>query len=112
MNNSKLSIDNVGLEIKPEVDKTPWLRQREESLLETIDAIQKISSSSYWKILKNNIFDGLSESLKKSLANEKDEKEIYRLQGQLIWAMKFADFGELVEVYKKELTNIRKQING
>lgn len=111
MNNSKLVADNVGLEIEKPADNLPWLRLRQKELLEIIEAIQAVSASSYWKLLDQRIWRGVAESLKSRLSKERDEKEMYRLQGQIAWAEKYSDFAKLQEAYKLELSNILKQIN-
>ena len=110
MNNAKIASVNLGEE--KEVDMSPWLRTREKELLEIIEAIQAISASNYWKVLERSIFSGLVETINKRLANEKDDKELYRLQGQMVWAMKYRDFGSLAEAFRNELTGIRVKLHG
>lgn len=100
------------LKDEPSVDMSPWIRQRITELTETIEAIQAIASSSYWKVLEKNIFEGLLQAIDKKLRNEKDEKEICRLQGQAIWAMKYCDFSSLEEAYRKELSGLNEKLNG
>jgi len=110
MNNSKISQDSFALENEPELDKTPWLRERQTEIVEIIEALEAVKQSSYWKVLQNKIFTASLELLQRKIRNEKDSKEIFRLQGQLGWAEKFADLDKMVEVYRKELENIKQQL--
>lgn len=114
MNNAFIVEQNQEPEDKP-VDKTTWLRQREGELVKLIEAIGKVSESDAWKILKSHIFDGVVETIERridteSMKPELDTAELYRLQGQLGWAKKYADFNKLKEVFKVELEGIRKQL--
>lgn len=116
MNNS-LIIEDTPLEVENTFDKTPWLRQRESELISIIEAIERVADSPDWNILKNSIFSGLEESLegKLNLEAKKDDpnkQELARLTGQLIWAKKYADFKKLSEVFRLELSNVKKQLNG
>jgi hypothetical protein len=77
-----------------------------------VEAFNRISESSYWKVLEENIFSGVLESLNRRMRNEKDPTELLRIQGQLVWASKFCDFQSLADGYKKELINISKKLNG
>lgn len=108
MNSSKIVIDNL----EEEVNTTPWLRQRQTELLQIIEAIDAIEASNYWKVLEKKVFEGVVESLYRRLRNEKDDKEIYRLQGQIVWSEKYSDLKKLAFVYKQELERIKKQLDG
>lgn len=115
MNNSKIAIDSGFQE--ENLDRTPWLRQREGELVTIIEAIGRVNESGDWSILKKHIFDGLVETLERKLnleakKNDLNSPEIYRLQGQLAWARKYADLQKLNEFFRLELTNIRKQLHG
>lgn len=117
MNNSRLVIDTVSLttDTEEKIDRTPWLRQREQELIKVIEAITRINDSDDWRVLKSEVFEGLEESLLKRLNIEAErpelnQPEIHRLQGQLIWAKKYADFKSLGEFFKMELQGIRKQL--
>ena len=115
MNLSKIAQENFD-EPKPEVDRTPWLRQKEGELVKVIEAIAAISECAEWQTLKTHIFDGLVESLERRLTEEANkpelnQSEIHRLQGQLAWAKRYADFKKLGDAFKLELGNIRNQLN-
>lgn len=116
MNNSKIALDNQGVLEVERVDKTPVLREKEGELVKIIEAINGVANSENWKVLEKYILLDLVANLERRLASEanKDElnqPEIHRLQGQLIWARKFADFKKLSEVYRSELSNVKKQLN-
>lgn len=114
MNNSKIAIDNT---LTEEIrDITPYLRSREVDLTKIIEAISRVLGSDEWKLLKSHVFDGVTESLEKRLTteakkNEVNSPEIYRLQGQIVWAKKFSKLEELQEIYRLELIEIKKKLN-
>lgn len=97
--------DSLGKE-----EQISLLRQTQEKLVKIIDAIQNIAASTYWKTLNDEIFSDLLASLQRRLVKEDDQKEVNRLQGQIIWAQKFSSFQSLGEVYRKELGRITHQL--
>lgn len=112
MNNS-LAIERVKLSLEePSLNLEP-LRESEAKIVRIIEAIVKLEKSEEWSTLKSLIFDEALESLEKRLKLESksaklDDSKIYRLQGELSWAEKYADLHKLAQVYRQELTNIRK----
>lgn len=111
MNNALLAIENVSLEIESPMDTSPILRDKIVNLTSIIEAFDKINESSYWKVLKNEVFDGVLASLQSRLNREKNDDERIRLQGQIAWAEKYCDLSKLAEIYRKELINITKILN-
>lgn len=116
MNNSFLieNYEDPSEEKKP-IDKSVWARQREGELVTLVEAIGKVSQSDEWKVLKTHIFDGIVETIERKIDTESmkpeiDTAELYRLQGQLAWARKYADFDKLKEVFKVELDGLKKQL--
>jgi len=107
MNNSLLQ-----LEVEETVDIKPQLRVRERELLEIIEAIHKVASSDYWKLLKIKVFDGVMASLHNRLIAEKNPTEMYRLQGQIVWAEKYSDLDKMTQAYDNELKSVRKKLYG
>jgi methionine salvage enolase-phosphatase E1 len=105
MNNSLLQ-----LEVQ-EVDISPQLRERERELLGIIEAFRKVSASEYWKVLRIKVFDGVVGSLHKKLIAEKNPTEMYRLQGQIVWAEKYADLEKMAQAYENELKSVRKKLH-
>lgn len=112
MNNSKIAIDNVSLELDEPMDTGPLLRQRETELIAIIEALENIQASDYWKLLKDKLFDGVVESLRRRLLKEKDSAEIFRLQGQVVWAEKYSDLSKLTTAFRNELANVKSKLNG
>lgn len=110
MNNSKIALDYNTLGEDTELDRSPYLRQREVELTEIIDAIQHIAGSAYWKVLQQKVFDGVLDSLKRRISNEKDTTEMFRLQGQIVWAEKYFDFDKMADAFRNELKNVRQQL--
>ena len=78
MNNSFLAIQNVELEmeVKQEVDNKPILRARETELLKILEAIKNLSVNKDWLTLKELIFDGVVEVLKKEREREIEKQPI------------------------------------
>jgi len=116
MNNSKIALDNQDVLTEKTYDKKPILRQKEGELVTIIEAIMRIESTNDWQILRNHIFDGLVEGLEGRLRgeagkNELNQPEVYRLQGQLLLARKYADLKKLAEVFRSELSNVKFQLN-
>lgn len=91
------------------VDSAPVHRQRIEELTSIIEALQNIAGSSYWKVLKQFVFDVDLDKAKRRIAKEKDTTEIFRLQGLIQWGEKF-DLEELLTKYRNELTTLRKNL--
>ena len=110
MNNSKLAIESINLSQEEAVDASPMYRMRETEVLAIIEALENVSSSKYWHLLQEKVFDGVVESLQRRLRNEKDTTEMFRLQGQVVWAEKYSDLKSLIIVYKNELANIRNNL--
>ena len=109
MNNSLIHVEEEQI-----LDPKELVLQREAKLVRMIEAIARLSESSDWNILKTEIFDPVSKTLESRLMSEvKSEKinepEIYRLQGQLVWARKYSHLETLKEVFKVELNNIIQQ---
>jgi len=102
MNNNQLVTNN-------DPDVSPVLREREAVLTETIDALQNIGSSSYWKILQRNVFDVELVKSKKRLEVESDTTEIFRLQGETRLGRRY-HLDRLITKYRNELQAIRKKL--
>lgn len=97
-------------ENKENVAIDPYLRTRQSELVAIIEAIDAVKGSKYWKVLQKNIFDGVLQSLQHRIRNEKDTKELFRLQGQLGWAEKYCDLDKLAKVYRNELEKVTHQL--
>ena len=75
--------------------------------------IGRIKESEDWNVLKSLVLDSLVENLDKRLKSgaeqlEVNVPELNQLQGQLIWARRYADLEKLVNVYRLELSALRK----
>lgn len=108
MNNA--SVHNQ-LEEETQIDSSPLLRGRAQELTDTIEALQNIGGSSFWKVLKQYVFDVDLDKAKRRLALENDTTEMFRLQGEIRFGEKF-NLEKLIEKNRNELQNIRKQLNG
>lgn len=113
MNNSFIASDNLETISQEEIDRTPYLRNKEGEMVKVIEALQRISVSSDWSTLKTNIFDGVVEQLERDILNEAkedrpDTQKLASLKGQYVWAKKYADLESLAKAFKVELTGIRQ----
>lgn len=90
-------------------DIAPQLRERATYLAELVEALTNIAGSSYWAVLRQNVFDVDLSNARSRLAKEKDTTEIFRLQGEIRWAEKF-DLEKLIVIYRNELLEIRKKL--
>jgi len=111
MNNALFFEDTESLQVD-----TTMLRRRQVELGKILEAIQELVKNKDWQILNSLIFEGMVERLEKSLQveakkNELLPAEIYRLQGQLLWARRYNNLYKLAEAYKIELNNITKKLN-
>lgn len=117
MNNSKLAIENISLTVEEPVDRKPYLREREGTLVKLLDAVRKVESSKEWGTLKTELFDALVNTLTRDLSTEAkkedpDTLKLNRLAGQLKWAEKYSDLKKLEDTFRLELTQVRKYLYG
>mgnify|MGYP001594622906 FL=1 len=113
MNNSKITLDNLSQEL--ETNKVSFLEKEQGRLIQLVEAINRVESSEDWQKLKVILLDEIVISLEKQLVKEADKKEInapeiYRLQGQLVWARKYGDLKKLSDWYKFQIEGIRQQL--
>lgn len=116
MNNSKFTIDSVFKEPGIE-ERKPQLREEEGKLVKIIEALNTIADSKEWSTLKNTVFDGVVETLEKQLKAEasKDDPDkmvLAKINGQLVWARKYADLESLSNVFRLQLTQVRTLLYG
>lgn len=113
MNNSLLEID---FETNEPVLDTAKLRSRETELLKIVEAITTIGESKEWLLLKEKVFDGVVDALRREREAEIEKQplngpKIHNMNGQIKWAKKYLDLLSLANIYKQELVNIRKKTN-
>ena len=109
MNNSQIVIDN------DEMDRESSLVQRQSELVKIVEAIRGVADSKDWNVLKKLVFNDVLETLERQLKNEAQKAEVvtpelYRLQGQLVWARKYADLNKLAEFFKKQIESIQSNL--
>lgn len=93
------------------------LQDRYAELLKIVESFEILERSKEWIFLKEKIFDKSVESIERQILLEAQNAEvhlpkIYMLQGELKWAKRYVDTNRYIEGLKKELTQIKKQING
>lgn len=91
------------------------LREEQTRITNLILAIERLDKSAEWQTVKELLLDGLVEKLKRqvqteALAPEVSQNNLYRLQGELKWARKYADLNEFASTLKTELEGIKKRI--
>lgn len=111
MNNSKIAFDNVE---EPD-DRSSFLQKQQGELTQVVEAINRVEANEDWQKLKRLVLDGVVASLERQLASEASKSEvnapeIYRLQGQLAWAKKYANLKKLGELFKQSLEGVKENI--
>lgn len=111
MNNA--FVVNLSEEETPDTSRVESLRARDSVLVKLIEAIDSLIKSPDWRILKENEFDGLVDSLESRMKAEALRPEVnlpnlYRLQGECGWAQRFSKLELLRAKYHQELMGIRK----
>ncbi len=109
MNNSRVEYNNIYEE--PKVDSEA-IERRKSELTAIVEALKRVSSTSDWKTLKRLIFDGVVRTLQARLLEESSkhtvsDSELYRIQGQMLWARKFSDLDKLAEFFRKQVEGIK-----
>lgn len=98
-------------------ESLPQARKYEGEVVRIIEALKEVESSHAWSTLKTLVFDGVVGSLESRRNGEAakpspDLPLIHRLNGQIMWARRYADLGQLATTYRLELQRIRTHING
>lgn len=111
MNNSMMEeLNSPGMES----DQSSLLERRGE-LVRIVEALRRVADSKDWEVLTELVFNGVVETLERQLKNEAQNStivtaELYRLQGQLVWARKYADLDKLAEFFKKQIEGIQTKL--
>lgn len=111
MNNSKIAFDNL-----TEVgDNSSLLEKRQGQLTQVVEAIKGVEASADWQKLKKLVLNEVIEALEHRLMAEAnknpiDTSELYRLQGQLVWARRYGDLGKLSEFFKQQIESIKSKL--
>ena len=114
MNNSGIDYESSE-EKKSKEEKLSFLKNQKGELTQIIEAVNRVEASEDWQKLKKLLLDDVVVSLERQLQNEASKKEVsppelYRLQGQVAWARKYADLKKLSEFLKQQLKNINNQL--
>lgn len=115
MNNSKLTIEQFNLD-NQEPDRTPWLKDREATLVRIVETLRRVAQSEDWSSLKKLLWDDVVETLERQQKSEaeKDKPDLANLakiNGQLVWARKYSDLQKLADIFMVELNSVKKQLN-
>lgn len=112
MNNSKIAFDNVE-EIE---DGSSLLERKKGELTQIVEAIKGVEANADWQKLRKLVLDGVVETLEHHIRSEATKAEIntpelYRLQGQLVWARRYGDLSKLSEFFKLQIEGIKSKLN-
>ncbi len=112
MNNSKITLysESEGL-----TNRLENLEKQQGEWTQIVEALNRVESSQDWQKLKRLFLDGVLVTLENQLKGEASKselnlQEIYRLQGQLVWAKKYADLKKLSDFFRKQVENLNNQI--
>ncbi len=116
MNNSKIVFHNQDEDQDEDTDRLSILQKTQGSLVQIVEAINRVEASEDWQKLKRLVLDGVIITLERqlkaeSLKAELVTPELYRLQGQLTWAKKYADLKKLSEFFRQSIENVKLQLN-
>jgi hypothetical protein len=111
MNNSSIQLEETI------IDVSSILKEKEAGTIVNISALRKVSESNEWSTLKTNIFDGITERLRREIMGEArkenpDTLKLARLSGELKWAERYSDLSVLENSLKLDLINLRRQLHG
>lgn len=117
MNNSKFAIDSVPLQLEEPLVNLDGLKEREQKLVRTIEALEEVQKVKSWSSLKKELFDELPASLEKQISAEAkklnpDILKLNRLSGELKWAERFSNLKKFEDTFRVELQNVRKNLYG
>lgn len=112
MNNSQAALEPVLTKIDPR----PKLRQREETLVKLIKALEKTEQSEEWSTLKTELFDGIIKRFEYELLDEArkpipNSHTLANLTGQLESAERY-DLTKVSMRFRLELKHIKQQLYG
>lgn len=93
-------------------DSESKIRDRQNDLINILEAIEVVMKNKGWQTLKELVFDGVIERLDRQLLSEAKKpvveiEKIYFLQGELAWARRYSDLKSYAEMLKKELQGIK-----
>lgn len=99
--------------IQEEVEKTDSQEIFKAKLTRIVEAIDGLLRNKDWQELNKLIFSEEEARIKRLLLveaqkKEIDERTIYRLQGELIWAKRYADLAKFAKLLKYQLDSFKK----
>ncbi len=106
MNNGFIAQQNIDFEDQPK--NLDSLRAEETNLMAIIDSCIRLANHPDWLVLKEKVFDGVVDSIRKRREIEIEKKPrngptIHNLNGQLEWAKKYSDLLTVASTYKQRL---------
>ncbi len=91
------------------------LREEQTRLKNLVVAIETLESTSEYELVKSLLFDGLVKKIEsriqaEGLAPVISPEKLYRLQGELALAKKYADLNKYASTLKVELEGINRKL--
>lgn len=86
--------------------------QQQATLVRLIEAINGLLQSPEWQTLQELHFTQEEERIERLIVSSAkkatiDESELYRLQGELKWAKRYADMPKFAQILKSQLDKLK-----
>ena len=86
--------------------------EQQASLIRMIEAVNGLLQSADWQTLRDLHFSKEEERLNRLILQEAkkatvDDTVLYRLQGELVWAKRYADVTKFAQILKSQLDNLK-----
>ena len=91
------------------------LREKENELIEIIEAFNFLEQSEEWNTVKKLVYSKSLASIERQLMSEAQKfpiqtDKLYKLQGEWEWAKRFSDTSRHIDALKKQLAGIKQQL--
>lgn len=91
------------------------LREKQTELVKILEALDGLSKIKEWKVLQELLFAPSLEAIERQVKNEAlaleiDEKKLYKLQGEWVWARQFMNVSEFTKTLKHQLEGIKNKL--
>ena len=91
------------------------LREQQTSLVKIVKAFDALEKSEEWTTVKELVFSKSLEAIERQIKAEALQKEVnihnlYKLQGEWVWAKQYAEPHQFIENLKKQLEEIKRRL--
>ena len=96
-------------------DNKVKLREIQNNLVRLIESYVALDKNADWKVLQELVFEKSLASIERQILNEALAKEInlnelYKLQGEWVWAKQNLDVNRVVSTLKIQLEDIKNKL--